>query len=203
MSECRNRNLFFTTNIAESIAKAPIIFVSVNTPTKTKGVGVRNSFFLFIYIIYSLFNILKKGGSCLDISSFEAAALSIAKYAKNDVIVVEKSTVPVKTAERIKELLSQNNKDVNFEVLSNPEFLAEGTAINDLINPDRILIGSMDTESGKSAARILSSIYERWIPKEKIVTTGLWSSELGKLSSNALLAQRISSSKIFILYNLN
>lgn len=170
--ECRNRNLFFTTEIENSIKKAQIIFVAVNTPTKEKGVG---------------------SGCCLDISSFESAALSIAKYAVSDVVVVEKSTVPVKTAEKIKQLLCQNNEHVNFEVLSNPEFLAEGTAIEDLKSPDRILIGSMETKSGRKASRMLSSIYERWVPKDRIVSTGVWSAELGKLSSNAILAQRISS----------
>ena len=123
--------------------------------------------------------------------------MSIAKYAVSDVVVVEKSTVPVKTAEKIKKLLCQNNEHVNFEVLSNPEFLAEGTAIEDLKSPDRILIGSMETKSGRKASRMLSSIYERWVPKDRIVSTGVWSAELGKLSSNAILAQRISSSKSF------
>ncbi len=171
----RNKNLFFTTEIREAIMEADIIFISVNTPTKEKGLGA---------------------GYASDLKWVESSARSIAKYAQNHTIVVEKSTVPVRTAELIKKILSSSNIDSKklnckktFSVLSSPEFLAEGTAIKDLENPDRVLIGGEDHE----ALEQLSLIYQRWIPKNKIFITSLWSSELAKLTANAFLAQRISS----------
>ena len=169
----RNKNLFFTTNLKESISEADIIFISVNTPTKTKGVGA---------------------GQAIDLKWVESSARQIAKYSKGNTIVVEKSTLPVKTAETIKKILlssqdlnCKNRK--NFSVLSNPEFLSEGNAINDLQNPDRVLIGGDD----QNAIESLSHIYSKWVPKEKILKTNIWSSELSKLTANAFLAQRISS----------
>ena len=169
----RNKNLFFTTNLKESISEADLIFISVNTPTKTKGVGA---------------------GQAIDLKWVESSARQIAEYSKGNTIVVEKSTLPVKTAETIKKILlssqdlnSKNRK--NFSVLSNPEFLSEGNAINDLQNPDRVLIGGDD----QNAIESLSDIYSRWVPREKILKTNIWSSELSKLTANAFLAQRISS----------
>ena len=169
----RNKNLFFTTNIKKSIHKSDIIFISVNTPTKTRGLGA---------------------GKSSDLKWVEASAREVARYAKGHTIVVEKSTLPVRTAEVIQNILNSvdfnsTKHDKSFSVLSNPEFLAEGTAINDLENPDRVLIGGED----KSAMNLLSQIYENWIPKEKILFTNIWSSELAKLTSNAFLAQRVSS----------
>jgi UDPglucose 6-dehydrogenase len=128
-----------------------------------------------------------------DLRYIEACARDIAKYSKSDKIVVEKSTVPIKTAERIKEIFEKIDKQNNFEILSNPEFLAEGTAIDDMFNPNRVLIGGNETVSGKKAVRALVEIYRNWIPNDKILTTNVWSSELAKLASNAMLAQRISS----------
>ena len=168
----RNKNLFFSTNIREAIEKADMVFMAVNTPTKSKGVGK---------------------GYAADLSNIENCALTIGKYAKNDLIVVEKSTLPVRTAEKIKEVLEKSNKSVKFDILSNPEFLAEGTAVNDLFNSDRVLIGGEDSKSGISAIDKLREIYLKWIPEEKIIITNVWSSELSKLVSNAMLAQRISS----------
>ena len=171
----RNKNLFFKTNIEESIGEADLIFISVNTPTKEKGLGA---------------------GYASDLKWVESSARTIAEFAKNHTIVVEKSTVPVRTAELIKKILSssrtKSNSDISkktFSVLSSPEFLAEGTAIEDLENPDRVLIGGDDHK----AMETLSQIYQRWIPKNKIFMTNLWSSELSKLTANAFLAQRISS----------
>ena len=149
-----------------------MIFMAVNTPTKTEGEGA---------------------GMASDLSYVEACARDIAKYSKSNKIVIEKSTLPVRTAEKIKEILEQNSTDIHFEILSNPEFLAEGTAIEDLFKSDRVLIGGDDTESGQKAIKSLVNIYAKWIKKEKILTTNLWSSELAKLASNAFLAQRISS----------
>jgi UDPglucose 6-dehydrogenase len=168
----RNKNLFFSTNIDESIQKAEMIFMAVNTPTKTSGEGK---------------------GMAADLTHVENCAHRIAQVATTDKIVVEKSTLPVRTAEKIKEVLSTNKGGVSFEVLSNPEFLAEGTAIQDLFKSDRVLIGGDPTPTGQDAVAALVSIYSNWIPKEKILITNVWSSELSKLASNAMLAQRISS----------
>jgi len=168
----RNRNLFFSTNIQESISEAEMIFISVNTPTKLSGMGA---------------------GYASDLKWVESSARQVAKYAKGHTIIVEKSTVPVKTAELIKEILtnSENNEldKKTFSVLSSPEFLAEGTAVKDLENPDRVLIGGEDSK----AIEILKKIYKKWIPEEKILLTNIWSSELSKLIANAFLAQRLSS----------
>jgi UDPglucose 6-dehydrogenase len=172
ISKTRGKNLFFSTEIASSINNADMIFMAVNTPTKTKGEG--------------------KGYEA-DLTYVEECARQIARYSKSNKIIVEKSTLPVRTAEKIKEILIANNKKVNFEVISNPEFLAEGTAINDLFKSDRVLIGGDKTESGKNAVDKLVEIYQRWIPDDKILRTNVWSSELSKLVSNAMLAQRISS----------
>ena len=174
IKEVRNQNLFFTTDIKNSIQSADMVFISVNTPTKTKGIGA---------------------GRASDISWVEACTRQVAKYSLGKTIVVEKSTIPVKTAEAIKSILAnsiKSEKEKNkstFSVLSNPEFLAEGTAIKDLQNPDRILIGGED----QSSIEALKNVYLNWVNKEKIITTNLWSSELSKLTANAFLAQRISS----------
>ena len=168
----RDRNLFFSDDIAGNIEKSEMIFMAVNTPTKTEGEGA---------------------GMAADLSYVVSCARDIAKYAKSDKIVIEKSTLPVRTAEKIKEILDDNSKGIHFEILSNPEFLAEGTAIQDLFKSDRVLIGGDDTDSGQNAVQALVEIYANWIPKEKILTTNVWSSELAKLASNAMLAQRISS----------
>lgn len=167
----RNKNLFFTTNLKTSIESSDIIFIAVNTPTKKYGIGA---------------------GKASDLQYWELAAREISKYANGDKIIVEKSTLPVRTADSLKKIFKVNDK-YNFEILSNPEFLAEGTAINDLQNPDRILIGGEQTNMGIRAINKLSWIYEHWVSKNKILTTNLWSSELSKLVANAFLAQRISS----------
>ncbi len=179
IEKCRNKNLFFSNEVEKHIQKADMIFISVNTPTKTKGVGA---------------------GKASDLKWIEASARLISKYSKSGTIIVEKSTVPVKTAETIDTILrsseENNNKDhipKKFTVLSSPEFLSEGTAINDLLNPDRVLIGGEDD----FAIKALVNIYNNWIDEEKIFTTDLWSSELSKLIANALLAQRISSINSF------
>ena len=172
VKEARGRNLFFSTDIKGSIEKSEMIFMAVNTPTKTEGEGA---------------------GMAADLRFVEACARDIAKYSKSDKIVIEKSTLPVRTAEKIKEILEENSEGIHFEILSNPEFLAEGTAIQDLFKSDRVLIGGDDTETGQQALQALVDIYANWIPKEKILTTNVWSSELAKLASNAMLAQRISS----------
>ncbi len=170
---CRDKNLFFTTDLEKSISEADMIFISVNTPTKTKGIGA---------------------GKASDLKWVEASARQIAEFSKSHTIVVEKSTLPVKTAETIKNILS-SSQDVNskdkktFSVLSNPEFLSEGNAINDLQNPDRVLIGGEDENS----INALSNIYLNWVSEKKILKTNIWSSELSKLTANAFLAQRISS----------
>ena len=172
VKEARGRNLFFSDDISGNIEKAEMIFMAVNTPTKTEGEGA---------------------GMAADLRYIEACARDIAKYSKSDKIVIEKSTLPVRTAEKIKEILEENSTDIHFEILSNPEFLAEGTAIQDLFKSDRVLIGGDQTESCQKAVQSLVDIYANWIPKEKILTTNVWSSELAKLASNAMLAQRISS----------
>ncbi len=170
--ECRGRNLFFSTDIDKGIREADMIFVSVNTPTKTYGIGA---------------------GQAADLRYVELCARRIAKVACGPKIVVEKSTLPVRTAESIKRILSVNPNGHRFQVLSNPEFLAEGTAIKDLSEPDRVLIGGEETHEGRKAVDALVSIYANWVPRENIITTNLWSSELSKLTANAFLAQRISS----------
>ncbi len=173
VKKCRGKNLFFSNSLEENIKKADMVFISVNTPTKKKGVGA---------------------GQASDLKWVEASARQVSKFAKGHTIVVEKSTLPVRTAEVIKSILkidseSSSKKGSTFDVLSNPEFLAEGTAINDLLNPDRVLIGG----ENKTAIQSLVKIYERWVSKEKILITNVWSSELAKLTANAFLAQRISS----------
>jgi len=173
VKEARGRNLFFSTDVDGAIDKADMIFISVNTPTKTYGIGK---------------------GMAADLKYIELCARQIARVSKNDKIVVEKSTLPVRTAEALKNILDNTGNGVNFQILSNPEFLAEGTAVQDLLNPDRVLIGGgIDTEKGKKAVDALVDVYAQWIPKAQILTTNLWSSELSKLTANAFLAQRISS----------
>ena len=172
VKKVRGQNLFFSTNIKGAIKKAEMIFMAVNTPTKTEGEGA---------------------GMAADLRYVEACAKDIAKFSKSDKIVIEKSTLPVRTAEKVKEILEENSYGIHFEILSNPEFLAEGTAIQDLFKSDRVLIGGDETERGQKAVQALVDIYANWIPREKIITTNVWSSELAKLASNAMLAQRISS----------
>ena len=177
IQKVRNKNLFFSDKVEEAIDKAQMIFMAVNTPTKTKGEGK---------------------GMAADLKYVESSAKMIAKVSNTDKIVVEKSTLPVRTAERIKEILESHNKKVNFDIISNPEFLAEGTAIQDLFKSDRVLIGGdLSTKKGKKAVNALVNIYLKWIPKKRILTTNVWSSELAKLASNAMLAQRISSINSF------
>jgi len=168
----RGENLFFSTEVDKAIDESDIIFISVNTPTKTYGKGK---------------------GQAADLKFIELCARNIAKVAKSDKIVVEKSTLPVRTAEAIKSILDNTGNGVKFDILSNPEFLAEGTAIEDLLNADRVLIGGDETPEGKKAKDTLSSVYENWLPKERILQTNVWSSELSKLVANAFLAQRVSS----------
>ncbi len=172
VKQTRGRNLHFSTDVAGGIKAADIIFVAVNTPTKTYGVGA---------------------GRAADLRFIESVARTIAEHANGPKIIVEKSTIPVKTAETIKEILAANAGGHKFEVLSNPEFLAEGTAIVDLQAPDRVLIGGERTPGGEAAIQKLVSVYAEWVPRERIITTNLWSSELSKLVANAFLAQRISS----------
>jgi UDPglucose 6-dehydrogenase len=168
----RNRNLFFSTDIENGIREADIIFVSVNTPTKTFGVGA---------------------GMAADLQYWEKTARQILEFATSDKIVVEKSTLPVRTAQAMERILFSTDSGVRFEVLSNPEFLAEGTAVQDLEKPDRVLIGSRQTPGGIAARNVLVEIYSNWVPLDRILTTDIWSSELSKLVANAFLAQRISS----------
>lgn len=172
VKRARGKNLHFTTDVRGGIEAADIIFVAVNTPTKTYGVGA---------------------GRAADLRFIESVARTIAEVAKTPKIIVEKSTIPVKTAETIKDILSANTNGVKFEVLSNPEFLAEGTAVVDLEQPDRVLIGGERTDGGEAALQKLVDVYARWVPRDRIITTNLWSSELSKLVANAFLAQRISS----------
>ncbi len=168
----RGRNLFFNTDIEKGIKEANIIFVSVNTPTKKYGAGA---------------------GMAADLQYWEKTARQILECSESPKIIVEKSTLPVKTALAMERILTSTDNGIHFEVLSNPEFLAEGTAVKDLENPDRVLIGSSQTEEGLKARDELIEIYENWVPKERIITTNVWSSELSKLVANAFLAQRISS----------
>lgn len=173
VNACRGKNLFFTTEVAKAIIESDVIFVSVNTPTKVSGLGA---------------------GSAADLKWIEKATRNIAEVATSSKIVVEKSTVPCKTAESMRTILESNSKPgIKFQILSNPEFLAEGTAIKDLENPDRVLIGCLQTEDGIAAQKVLADLYGRWVPQDRIITMNLWSSELSKLAANAMLAQRISS----------
>ncbi|KAL7914109.1 nucleotide sugar dehydrogenase [Trichoderma velutinum] len=168
----REGNLFFSTDVAGHIAEADIVLVAVNTPTKERGVGA---------------------GSATDMTAFEAVTGFVAQYAREGAIIVEKSTVPCRTAQLVADTLAMHRPGVHFEILSNPEFLAAGTAVNDLLYPDRILIGSAPTPSGKRAAEALLEVYAAWVPRDRILTTNVWSSELAKLVANSMLAQRISS----------
>jgi UDPglucose 6-dehydrogenase len=172
VAEARGRNLFFSTEVDAAIDEAQVIFISVNTPTKTYGKGK---------------------GMAADLKYIELCARQIAKVAKNNKIVVEKSTLPVRTAGAIKSILDTTGNGVQFQILSNPEFLAEGTAVQDLLHPDRILIGGDSSEEGQKAIQALVDVYSNWVSPEKILTTNVWSSELSKLTANAFLAQRISS----------
>ena len=172
VKETLNRNLFFSTDVDKAIEEADVIFVAVNTPTKTFGQGA---------------------GCAADLQYWEKTARQIKRCAKTDKIVVEKSTLPVRTAAAMQRVLSSGSNGVHFEVLSNPEFLAEGTAIDDLECPDRVLIGSDETPLGLAAREAVVDIYASWIPRERILTTNVWSSELSKIAANAFLAQRISS----------
>ena len=170
--QTRGKNLFFSTEINRHIAEAEIIFVSVNTPTKTFGHGA---------------------GRAADLQYWEKTARQILENSTSSKIVVEKSTLPVRTAEAMERILNSNGNGLHFDVLSNPEFLAEGTAVSDMQSPSRVLIGGRETESGRMAVGKLVDLYARWVPLERIITTNLWSSELSKLVANAFLAQRISS----------
>jgi UDPglucose 6-dehydrogenase len=168
----RGKNLFFTTSINETIQEADIIFISVNTPTKISGIGA---------------------GRAANVKNCELCARTIAQVATTDKIVVEKSTVPVRTAHAVKRVLASSTNGCKFQVLSNPEFLAEGTAIDDLFKPSRVLIGGDQGPEGLAAIAKLVSVYAHWVPEPQIITTNLWSSELSKLVANAFLAQRVSS----------
>lgn len=173
VSEIRNKNLFFSTDVTSAIEQSEMIFISVNTPTKNYGLGK---------------------GKAADLKYIEKCARQIAEIATSDKIVIEKSTLPVRTASAIKNILHHVNNGVRFQIISNPEFLAEGTAIHDLLQPDRVLIGGdIHTPEGKEAVESLVNIYKQWVEQDKILTTNIWSSELSKLTANAFLAQRISS----------
>ncbi|MQP52078.1 MULTISPECIES: UDP-glucose 6-dehydrogenase [unclassified Flavobacterium] len=172
VKEVRGKNLFFSTDVDRAIDEAQLIFISVNTPTKTYGSGK---------------------GMAADLKYIELCARQIARVSKNNKIVVEKSTLPVRTAEAIKSILDNTGNGVQFQILSNPEFLAEGTAIADLLQPDRVLIGGDDSEEGQEAIKALVDVYAQWVSSDRILTTNVWSSELSKLTANAFLAQRISS----------
>lgn len=172
VAEARGRNLFFSTNVDKAIEEADMIFISVNTPTKTYGAGK---------------------GQAADLKWIELCARQIANVAKSDKIIVEKSTLPVRTAEALKDILHNTGNGVKFQILSNPEFLAEGTAMEDLDAPDRVLIGGDETPEGQEAVQALVDVYANWVPRERILTTNVWSSELSKLTANAFLAQRVSS----------
>lgn len=172
VKKVRGKNLFFSTNVDKAIDEAELIFISVNTPTKTYGTGK---------------------GMASDLKYIELCARQIARVSKDNKIVVEKSTLPVRTAGTIKSILDHTGNGVQFQILSNPEFLAEGTAIADLLTPDRVLIGGDETPEGQEAINALVDIYAHWVPRERILTTNVWSSELSKLTANAFLAQRVSS----------
>ena len=171
-SQARPANLFFTTACTESIAKADMIFIAVNTPTKTFGTGA---------------------GHATDMTAFECVIQDIAKHARPDVILVEKSTVPCRTAKMVQDILDDVRPGSRMQILSNPEFLSEGTAVKDLMKLDRVLIGSPATSEGRRAAVALTTLYASWVPRSKISGTHVFSSELSKLVANAMLAQRISS----------
>ena len=169
VQEARGRNLFFSTDVNQAIESSELIFMAVNTPTKTEGAGA---------------------GMAADLRYVEACAKNIAQVAKTDKIVVEKSTVPVRAAESIGNILKHNVKqNVSYQILSNPEFLAEGTAVKDLLSPDRVLIGGEETAEGQMAVDALASVYKQWVPEDRIITMNTWSSELSKLAANAFLAQ--------------
>ncbi len=172
VSRSRGRNLFFSTDVAGGIRAADIIFVSVNTPTKVFGQGA---------------------GRAADLQYWEKTARQILEESDHGKIVVEKSTLPVRTAEAMARILNSNSRGLRFQVLSNPEFLAEGSAVRDLEAPDRVLIGSEETAEGRRARRALVDIYGRWVPEDRIIQSNIWSAELSKLTANAFLAQRISS----------
>ncbi|XP_061346573.1 UDP-glucose 6-dehydrogenase 1-like [Gastrolobium bilobum] len=172
VNQCRGKNLLFSTDVEKHVYEADIVFISVNTPTKTRGLGA---------------------GKAADLTYWESAARMIADVSKSNKIVVEKSTVPVRTAEAVEKILIHNSKGIKYQILSNPEFLSEGTAIQDLLNPDRVLIGGNQGPEGQEAIQKLKDIYAHWVPEDRIITTNLWSAELSKLADNAFLAQRISS----------
>ena len=172
VGKSRGKNLFFSTEVDKAIDEAQVIFISVNTPTKTYGTGK---------------------GMAADLKYIELCARQIARVSKNDKIVVEKSTLPVRTAEAIKSILDNTGNGVQFQILSNPEFLAEGTAVEDLLNPDRILIGGDSSIEGQIAVNLVKEVYANWVAEDRILTTNVWSSELSKLTANAFLAQRVSS----------
>ena len=172
VKQARGRNLFFSTDVDSAIQRADIIFVSVNTPTKTFGEGA---------------------GRASDLQHWELCARRIKEVSTSDKIIIEKSTLPVRTADAMEQVLHSGDVKIHFEVLSNPEFLAEGTAVADLENPDRVLIGGHETESGQRALNTIVDIYARWIPRDRILTSNVWSAELSKLTANAFLAQRVSS----------
>jgi len=172
VQSARGRNLFFSNDIAGAIRESEIIFVSVNTPTKTFGEGA---------------------GKAADLQYWEKVAREILQESESPKIVIEKSTLPVKTAQTMEDILKANGKNLHFEVISNPEFLAEGTAVKDLLEPDRVLIGSRETTEGLKARQDIVDIYANWVPADRIITSNIWSAELSKLVANAFLAQRISS----------
>lgn len=172
VAEARGRNLFFSTEVEKAILEAELIFISVNTPTKTYGEGK---------------------GQAADLKWIELCARQIASVSKSNKIIVEKSTLPVRTASALKDILHNTGNGVSFQILSNPEFLAEGTAVTDLFNPDRVLIGGDPSPEGQEAINALVDIYANWVPRERILKTNIWSSELSKLTANAYLAQRVSS----------
>jgi UDPglucose 6-dehydrogenase len=172
VAKARGKNLFFTTEVDAAIDEAELIFISVNTPTKTYGTGK---------------------GMAADLKYIELCARQIARVSKTDKIIVEKSTLPVRTAEAIKSILDNTGNGVQFQILSNPEFLAEGTAVEDLLSPDRVLIGGETSPEGEKAIEALVEVYANWVPRERILKTNVWSSELSKLTANAFLAQRVSS----------
>jgi len=172
VGKARGRNLFFSTEVDKAIDEAELIFISVNTPTKTYGTGK---------------------GMAADLKYIELCARQIARVAKTNKIIVEKSTLPVRTAEALKSILDNTGNGVQFQILSNPEFLAEGTAVQDLLNPDRVLIGGDETPEGQKAIAALVEVYANWVPNDRILKTNVWSSELSKLIANAFLAQRVSS----------
>lgn len=172
VAEARGRNLFFSTDVNKAIQEADMVFISVNTPTKTYGEGK---------------------GQAADLKWVELCARQIAAASTSDKIVVEKSTLPVRTAQAVKDILVNTGNGLSFQILSNPEFLAEGTAVEDLLDPDRVLIGGDATPEGQEAIQALVDVYATWVPRERILTTNVWSSELSKLTANAFLAQRVSS----------